>query len=826
METGISTEQIAWALEHRAGLLHAARLTNRLTGTVFDLAPRGELSLVLSASADRLVEPRRPVSDFELREVLEQSPGAVKLRLESPSTGIVAHVSYAVEGPIRRKRARVTNTTGAAILVLDVVLDDVALPADVRSGGQGQPVFAGGELFAAVEHPAGMNQVAQGRVRLSHFPGKALAPGASLDSSDSVVAVTPEGEPLASFVAWIRARSVRLAKRTRSVYSPFGINNQWGPCPTLDDRETLDVLSVLEGWRARGVHFDYFALDGGWVDPGTDLTRFRPVAYPEGPGEMTRRVRSAGMELGLWFATSWAGMSCWDYQPAWGNQPVPGITFRNGHPSIADYRGSFCLAAPPYYDIVKNAVLHHMRENGARLLKIDGGSYVCDDVSHGHLPGPYATERMYNLLIELAAAARAQDPDVFIMWYWGLRSPFWALHGDTIFESGLFMEGSGTSSFPTLCYRDSVTLAQDQNACHATTIPPLVKDSLGVWLADIRWGNYMGKERWREAMVMDLGRGNLLFPTLWGDVYLLDDSDVRFLARIQRLAKRSERLLLGDRSVVGDAMRGEPYGYLYGDGTRALAFLNNPRFTAERLRVPLGARLRLGEGRGGWAASLFPDRVALVSESGTPPLDGDALDLWLRPFETTIVEIRPRPGRETLPLRSVAESAVHDLGLSLPLRNAAASPALEAVFADAARLEAQGHRQSAQYLTGRLPALVDGPPPVLAVAVRLRRDGEEWKYAPYAAEIVQVVARVSGERLSLAPVPDARQFGNTQKAGCSWVVYKTRLARRWSSAPLEVAAHLFAPKAIHAEVEAWVVRQWWTEASRPSADGYYAEAPS
>ena len=69
---------------------------------------------------------------------------------------------------------------------------------------------------------------------------------------------------------------------------------------------------------------------------------------------------------------------------------------------------------------------------------------------------------------------------------------------------------------------DSVTLAQDQNAQYARAIPPLAKDSLGVWLADTRWGNFMGRERWREALVMDLGRGSLLFPNLWGDVYLCD----------------------------------------------------------------------------------------------------------------------------------------------------------------------------------------------------------------------------------------------------------------------------------------------------------------
>ena len=90
------------------------------------------------------------------------------------------------------------------------------------------------------------------------------------------------------------------------------------------------------------------------------------------------------------------------------------------------------------------------------------------------------------------------------MWYWGEGSPLWALYGDVISESGLFMEGSGTSQFPTLYYRDSVTLSLDQNTQFAKLIPPMNKDSLGIWPSQIRWGNFMGRERWRQALVMDL----------------------------------------------------------------------------------------------------------------------------------------------------------------------------------------------------------------------------------------------------------------------------------------------------------------------------------
>src|SRR5581483_11281364 len=91
-------------------------------------------------------------------------------------------------------------------------------------------------------------------------------------------------------------------------------------------------------------------------------------------------------------------------------------------------------------------------------------------------------------------------------------------------------------------------------------IPPINKDSLGVWLADTRWGNFMGNERWREALVMDLGRGNLLFPQLWGDIYLLNESDVDFLSKMRALAQKNETVFLGPRAVFGDPWKNEVYG--------------------------------------------------------------------------------------------------------------------------------------------------------------------------------------------------------------------------------------------------------------------------
>ena len=826
-QVALGNDALQWQLETVGETVHSTALANKRTGHTMPLRAAEEVALVLSAAADRVQEPFTRVSDFRLTGTADIGRHQAAFRLRSPPTGLEVILHYQLDGPTRRKWAEVRNTSERPLLLLDVELDGFTTHAPTSEGGQGQPLFLADEAFAAIEYPSGENTQTGGRVKLAHFPGRLLAPGESYTTHSALISVAEQGQALSHFVEYIDERSVR-SKRVLSVYTPFGINNQWGPCPTLTDEETLDVLDRLAKWRDQGMHFDYFTLDTGWVDPTSDLTRFRPNAYPNGPEEVIRRVRELGMGFGLWFATSWAAESCWGYGPAWEGQTPGSMGYLNGAPDKVGYRGSFCFGADAYARTVREAVLHHIRENHVRFVKLDGGSYYCDNAGHGHLPGKYSTERMFGNLIDIANAARAAAPDVFLMWYWGMRSPFWALYGDTIFESGVHLEGSGTSTFPTLYYRDSVTLAQDQAAQYAKTVPPMSKDSLGVWLADTRWGNFMGKERWREALVMDLGRGSLLFPNLWGDIYLLDDEDVRFLAWISAFVKDSESLLRHRRLILGDPWHNDAYGYAYCSQDRGLLFVNNASFVSRKVELTLDASIGLDAKAGTLlsVASLFADRRGVLGEGGEPLRAGSSLSLWLRPFEVLMLEVSP-PSRaaQVLPTRDLTDEVAADLGVELSLKGASQEPDMAVRFSQEESFRQRGFVEQSIDLSGTVPSL-DGPQPILAVAVQLRQGEAEWRYAPFVAEIVQVRARVGEQDVQLMPVPDARQFGNTQASGCSWVVYKVRLSPAWSGERLRLCVRAWLPTGVEAHVRTWVVKRWWQEATRPAADGYYTNAPS
>jgi hypothetical protein len=203
---------------------------------------------------------------------------------------------------------------------------------------------------------------------------------------------------------------------------------------------------------------------------------------------------------------------------------------------------------------------------------------------------------------------------------------------------------------------------------------------------------------------------------------------------------------------------------------------------------------------------------------------GERVSFVLRPFEVAMLEVSPAADRRpALPQRPPMAGAA-DMGRSLALAAVPLDGRMNVQFADAARFEQQGHVRRTYAFETELPPGT-GDQPVLAITVRLRVGAEEWRYSPKVVEIVQAMARLGDQNLQLIPVPDGRQYGNTQKAGCSWVLYKTRLARR-AAGRLSIAVHAYLPAGVEAQVEAWVVQRWWQENARPIGDGYYTDAPS
>ena len=784
-------------------------------------------------------EPFLSLTEFEVRESHQDNPEKVSFNLYNAANQLRVNAHYELNGIIRRKWLEIFNDSPEERLLLDVEVDAYQLDARRTEGGQGDPIFVDDEAFFAIEHPAGINEGTDTGIRLWHSPGTKLLPGNTLRTAASVVGVTPHNQVLYNFHNYIVSSSPRNNKKHISLYTCYGINNQWGPCAALTDVETLDCQRVIKGWQEKGVKMDYFTIDQGWPDNDGDLTQFAAACYPDGPKQIVDGVRALDMKFGLWFSVSGGGWSDGSYPAVQTSAiPEPGDSgaspttppvwkYRDGYPTNGGIGRTLCIASDSYFNVFKHAVDYHVQNNNLRLVKLDIGNYYCNSISHQHMPGRYSTEAMFNRLIDIAQSARDISPDVFVIWYWGVgRSPFWAKHGNVIFESGLFLEGSGTSWYPTLFYRDAVTLALDQSTVFASLIPPLLKDSLGVWLSQIRWANFMGKERWREAMVMDLGRGNLMFPQIWGDPYLLNDDDLHFLSEIMTLARDNEQILLKPRRNIGDPWKNTPYGYSFFDGQHGFIFCNNVHFTARKLTLPLGTEIGLSaSGTPLTITSHFPERQELISANGSKFQSGGTAEIWMRPFETLLLEVGGTSEGALPPRPQLTAAEASAYGTSLDLQKSQMSSKLELIFADAGRLESEKFQKGADVFSCRLPRLPEGRS-VLAIQVELSKDGEEYRHSLVVAELIIIRATIGDHNIQLSPVPSPRQYGNTQHAGCSWVLYKVELSDSVSEQPVEFAVHRYLPEGVEAITTAWVVRHWWKDSTRPEAEGYFAEEPS
>jgi len=783
--------------------------------------------------ADQFISVGQPylhVSDFKLdrwqKVESEEQPGFVfELSNSEHQLGLTVH--YQLDEFIRRKWFEIKNTSAQDRLLLDVDVDDFVLNAAMTEGDMGLPVLVEKELFCAVEHPAGVSQGMKGRVRLRHFPGKRLGPGESLKSKASIVGVGGQGGGRQQFVDYIQAHSPR--KGMLAIYDPLGITGfpdeaNW----VLNDDEMLESTEVLEKLQKQGIKFDYYVPDVGWQDWSGDLTRFWPHGFPEGPGKVIKRVNELGMKWGLWFASTWADWSCGlnprsepsrTIVPGW---KWPEYQFRDNFDSM-DGRRTLCLASEPYFGILRDALLHHIQHDHLRFFKLDTGSYFCNSTTHGHLPGKYSTEANYDAVLEIARQAHAASPDLYIMWYWGIRSPFFALHGDSIFESRIRMEGASTGDYPALYFRDAVTLAMDQGVHFNDLVPPMNKDSLGIWLTDTWWGNAMRKERWREALVMDLGRGNLLFPQLWGELRWFNDADVEFLARIQNLAKANETLFHKRHNILGDPWDNEVYGYSYFQGSHGLIFMNNVDFKSRMVRLSLddtlglktdgAARLRI--------ISHFPDRAEL-QVSGEPNFrPGQSIEVWLRPFEVALWEVAARgntAGGGELAPRNVSASHSGAESHSLPLQPGLAESWMQINFAEPSsqfrstvlrptlkEFKDMGYQKRLLVFRSTLPAFTG--PHMLAMVLRFRKDGKWWRHRQ-PADLVQAKAMIGGQPvIRFETVPNFRQTENNE--WCPWLVFKIRTSPEWSGKSVALAVNAYLPPEVEMQSEGWLVPQWW-----------------
>ncbi len=709
---------------------------------------------------------------------------------------MVHHYGVRSGDPVMRKKIEVQNQGDNRLLVLDLEIERFEFDGTTSEGGQGYPVLLDDQAFCAIEHPAGVNQGLGNGVRLFHLPGKPIEPGQSLMSKEAVLGVGEICGARDAFHQYLR-KNGRRREQFVSVYDAAGITDGYvNPQESryhYSEQIMLDSIDMLDTLRSRGITMDYFVIDVGWQDHFSDLTWFKPDNFPNGPSKIIERLDELNIKFGLWLTPTSKRWSAADYPP------VQGCVGGTGDGNAAH----FCMAAAPYRTLFRNALLHHIRENKVRAFKFDTSHYYCNSAEHDHMPGKYSVEAGIDGTIEAAKAANRACPDLFIIWYWGHFSPFYLLHGDTVFDKGLSGETTEVARFPSPIYRSSSNLCVDQNSQFAEFLPLIMQDSLGLWIGDVPVWNRISKDDWQDAWILDLARGSLLNQP-WGHLSKFDRDEVDFMADWNDWMKRNYRVLLNTRPILGDPWKAETYGYAGGNGAHALVTINNPRFEASRISLRLDEQIGLGPSNRGFVVRQRYRRRGILHNSNRERFAyGDKLELDLRPFEVFVLEIGSElnsVGWKSLPANPVIDSS------SLRVDAREATP--EAISAKVALppeattlLEGVPRRAIAGQVS--LPT-IDGPR-ALALIVRMTKEGFDWHHRePH--HVTNLRAVVNDEILPYETVP--RHFMRMGR-GTPWLLFRLPVDSRHSeqSVGFELAGIL--PSEVYLHLESWLYHEWW-----------------
>jgi hypothetical protein len=556
----------------------------------------------------------------------------VELQSEQHDTQVTVTYRWNAAEPVLHKFIEVRNQSPRERRLMNVRLGDYQTDTSVSDGEQGFPVYLGDDCFMGLAHPSGWAMGQDGHVLLRQYPGKRLAPDERFQCMETVLGAAKAGEARQTFLAHVRSRSRRVLRghdKPYAIYDSFGANEINGKEVEeylLNEKYVLEMLDKLgRGQREAHYQFDYCNTHF-WVDHDGDLERFDPVRFPHGFTNIKAKLDEMGIKPGLWIDSSWADWSI-------GGNPVVHDDFTHD-PAYEDSlygNATLCRASDPIRTMYSTAFACHIRQNGVRLIKTDNLHAVCYNPNHRHLPGVYSTEAIQSAVLQTMRDWDAVNPDVFIMLYWGYRSPWWLLDGDTIFESGLAMEAASPGPTPTLYARDGVTVGLDQGQWWRQDVPPLGKDSLGIWLSDWEWNSRIGKERWQDGFAMDLCRGSLL-AQIWTDYDWLSAPERQQLAEFIALLKAQPKCFGNPRFILGNPWKREPYGYCCTDGQRAFLALNNCTWSDATLPLELNSKWGLPDGVHWDIYRWHPDPARLEGGTGA---------IALRPFEVDLLEVVP-----------------------------------------------------------------------------------------------------------------------------------------------------------------------------------------
>lgn len=357
-----------------------------------------------------------------------------------------------------------------------------------------------------------------------------------------------------------------------SVYCDWGLHDELGDNVELNERMTLEVLDRLEYWRENGLRFDYYLFDAFWFDPNGDYKQFKRTHWPNGFERVREKIRHLGMEPGLWF-------------------DVNGFTSPKNElwrDSLSIDGRSYCLFDGSYASGFYDALVHAYKEWGIRMFKLDFANFRAITP---RLEGKLTEDEVYlentRALKKILTTFRKVCPEAVILAYNGYELiPGYLTNTSYPIKKGvdpswlevfdyMYSGDPRPADTPCISFRRSIDLYQDHMVYkfNYSGLPLYRIDDHGCMIGDTNTIYYLGKKSWRRSWIMSLMRGSKK-AHLYGNLHLLDDSDIEFLKYSMDMVFSLYKNRL-ETSIIGVPLRDPWHGFLLGGGNKGLLTLVN-----------------------------------------------------------------------------------------------------------------------------------------------------------------------------------------------------------------------------------------------------------
>ncbi|MCX7796675.1 MAG: hypothetical protein N2380_09200 [bacterium] len=382
-----------------------------------------------------------------------------------------------------------------------------------------------------------------------------------------------------------------MLKRPFSVYCDWGLHDELGDNIELDEKMTLEVLERLKYWKEKGVTFDYYLFDAFWFDPAGDYKQFKKTHWPNGFNRVREMIEELDMKPGLWFDVN-------------GFTSPKNETWKD---SLTSDGRSYCLFDGSYREGFFDALVYAYREWGIRMFKLDFANFRAVTP---RLEGKLSEDEVYvkntQALKEILKKFRKLCPDAVILAYNGYElipgyigntsypivrgvDPSWLEVFDYMYSGD-----PRPADTPCISFRRSVDLYQDHMVYkfNYSGLPLYRIDDHGCMIGNTNTIYYLGKRSWRRSWVMTLIRGSKK-AHLYGNLHLLDDSDIEFLKISKDIFFSLYEAGL-ETSIIGIPLRSPWHGFILGGPSKGLlAFVNSsPTPQALEVHIPGIKRVR------------------------------------------------------------------------------------------------------------------------------------------------------------------------------------------------------------------------------------------